>query len=463
MKKILYNKPKYYCTISSQQNFPWKEHKLWSETEVSNFKLELKGLEWNVMWPNREGETFCISAVFSAVKKYSAPGGLKITYPSTASCRTLIFLEDSGCGFAFMASPDSLGRVTEFLINSKHRTSFTLNIKGNKSSWYFIPFKNFEELEDKIKILQESSFWTKLPAGKTDAKWQVQVGLIGPDGSTSIPESRGFDVLSDISKLLQSYMGDNNILHIFGYSMGHDTGYPDYTPSTLLGGKTGLEKAISCIHKNGQKAVFYLNGRIAQIENVESDSLYDSSLRDDRGIPLTEIYHGRNFYVMNPSSIQWQERLFLETMRLKELGADGVQLDQLGGRAALVPPGGIWGEGYINLIKRIHKENLSVWIQGLSDIYPADWFELTYRDINVLEDGTIRGGTPLGKPDKTVFKLSVPDQILLVPFSKLESNDDLKSENIIIDLNKGRGELFLYGPDYMPQLESMMLKAVSNF
>ncbi len=265
-------------------------------------------------------------------------------------------------------------------------------------------------------------------------------------------------------------LGENNILHVFGYSFAHDMGYPDYAPSLHLGGRDGLKRAIKIIHQNSQKAVFYMNGRIAQKENVEKDGLHNSVLTDDNGLPFTEVYNTRNFYVMNPSSEEWQTRLFYEAMKLKELGADGIQLDQLGGRAAPVPAGEIWGEGYIKLIDNLHKEGLTVWIQGLSDIYPADWFELTYRDTNILEDGAIRGGTPLGKPDKRVFQISVPDQVLLIPLSKIKTklenekahNNKSKNNNIIIDLDLGREELFLYNPSYMTQLEKLMHKAVFN-
>lgn len=324
-------------------------------------------------------------------------------------------------------------------------------------------------MEEKVKNLQTTVPWPGLSAVQTDSKWQVQVGLIGPDGKTEVHKNKGFDVLIDISELMQRELEGNNILHVFGYSSGHDMNYPDYTPSSQLGGNSRLKEAVKRIHQNNQKVIFYINGRIAQKENVEKDGLYSSILTDKNNLPITEIYHSRVFYVMNPSSEEWQDRLLSEAIKLKKLDADGVQLDQLGGRTAPVPAGEIWGKGYLNLINNLHKEELTVWIQGLSDIYPADWFELTYRDTNVLEDGTIRGGTPLGKPDKRVFQISVPDQVLLIPLSKIETktenNKTHKNEsknNIIIDLDLGREELFLYNPSYMTQLEKLMHKAVLN-
>jgi hypothetical protein len=402
---------------------------------------------------------FFASDVFDTVRQYNVPGGLTISYPATASCRTLIFMEEAGKGFAFLAPPDDKGRVTEFRINAEDFKHVSINIKGRSCTWYTLAFYTIEELEDKVRDLQASVPWAKLPVKKTNSRWQVQVGLIGPDGKTEVPEDRGFDVFSDISELMLSELGENNILHIFGYSAGHDTAYPDYTPSQRLGGRAGLEKAIKKVHQNSQKVVFYMNGRIAQEENVKNDSLYYSVLKNDRGVPVIEVYHDRNFYVMNPSSKEWQDRLLSEAMRLKEFGADGIQLDQLGGRAASLPAGEIWGEGYINLINNLHKEGLTVWIQGLSDIYPADWFELSYRDTSILEDGSIRGGTPLGKTDKRVFQISVPNQVLLIPLSKPDTDRDFKNNKIIIDLDIGMEELFLYNPSYMMQLEMLMHKA----
>ena len=476
MKKILYNHSDYYCTLTSKLDFTEKNSKHWSEIKFpktqsrSNFTLGMKGEMWKILWPNREGEIFSASHVVDKIKKYNVPDGLTISYPSTASCRTLIFMEETGNGFAFLAPPDKNGRVTEFRINAEDCRNVFINIKGENSTWYTLFFETIDELEEKVRDLQISVPWTGLSAVKTNSRWQIQIGLIGPDGKNEVPENKGFDVLIDISELMLSELGENNILHVFGYSMGHDMSYPDYTPSMQLGGRFSLEKAIKIIHQNNQKVVFYMNGRIAQKENVEKDGLYNSILTDDNKLPFTEIYHTRNFYVMNPSSKEWQARLFLEAMKLKELGADGIQLDQLGGRAAPVPPGEIWGEGYIKLIDNLHKEGLTVWIQGLSDIYPADWFELTYRDTNILEDGTIRGGTPLGKPDKRVFQISVPGQVLLIPLSTIETklenekahNNKSKNNNIIIDLDLGREELFLYTPSYMTQLEKLIHKVVLN-
>jgi hypothetical protein len=469
VKKILYRQPGYQCTVISKHEFIERKSEIATEIEYTgsypahDFSLEMSGGNWRITWPNREGETFFASHIIEAIRRHNAAHGLTISYPATASCRTLIFTEETGRGFAFAAPPDTEGRVTEFCVNAADEKSASISIKGKSRSWFCLFFDDMKMLENKMAKLRESSAWVRLPMSTTDSSWQVQVGLIGPDGNTHVPDERGFSVLTDISNLMRKILGPNNVLHIFGYSHGHDTEYPDYAPSAILGGRSNLKRAIEGIHDNGQKAVFYMNGRIAQKGTVEKDGLYNAVLKDDVGTAFTEIYHDRTFYVMNPAVDEWQDRLFSEALALKELGADGIQLDQLGGRAAPVDPGERWGEGYIKLIDRIHHADLTVWMQGLSDIYPADWFELTSREINVLDDGTIRGGTPLGEPDKRLFLLSVPGQILLIPFSRLESREVIDDANTIIDLDHNPGDLFLYSLLYMKQLEAVMQKAMSLF
>jgi hypothetical protein len=468
VNKVLYNNLDYYCTVSSKGKFIEKNSEYGIEishseyNNLSDLTIELKSDKWKILWPNREGEIFEASQVIKTIQKYHMPNGLTISYPATASCRTLIFMEEDGRGLAFLAPPDAEGRVTEFRVYAEDHRHVFIQIKGKSSIWNSILFDNINDLENKIIKLKETSIWKSLPLVTNNSEYQVQVGLIGPNGKFEIPEDRGFDVLVDISELMQKKLGKGNILHVFGYASGHDTGYPDYSPSVPLGGRKALTKTIEKIHKNGQKAVFYMNGRIAQKEKVEKKSLKNSVLHDYKGDAFLEYYEGRSFYVMDPSSREWQDRLFSEAMILKELGADGIQLDQLGGRAALVKPGEIWGDGYIQLIDRIHQEGLTVWIQGLSDIYPADWFELTFRNTDILEDGTIRGGTPFGKPDRRLFQLTVPNQVLLIPLSKLESSKALQNRNTIIDLDVKKGELFLYSPSSMVQLEKLIQRVVLN-
>lgn len=465
MDKTLYDNKDYICIFTSENRFSIHEHKNWSRLDpldndgVICFNLILSGADWRILWPNREGELFPISQVQNVIEKYKTPKGLTISYPATASCRTIIFMEETNRGIAVLAPPDKEGRVTEFRLKSTGTNYCSLTITGNRCVWYALRFESLFELQSRLSDLKDSVLWDGLPGRNTHALWQVQTGLIGTDGHTSVPSGKGFDVLSDISDLMDRLLGSGNILHVFGYAGGHDIGYPDYTPSPVLGGDERLQSAVGKIHRNNQKVVFYLNGRVAQKELIDDTNLYDSVIITESGSPVVEVYQEREFYVMNPSSEQWRERIINEALHLKSLGADGVQLDQLGGRAAVVPPGEIWGKGYIDLIETLHSQGLLVWIQGVSDIYPADWFELTYRDVSILEDGTIRGGAPLGSADKRLYELSVPNQVLLVPLSRIGKQWS-ENKRIIIDLDKKGGELFLYNSRYLKQLEEIITTAV---
>lgn len=467
MKETLYDTKDYNCIFTSENSFSIHEHKNWSRLDpldtdsVICFNLVLSGTDWRILWPNREGELFPISQVQNVIEKFKISEGLTISYPATASCRTIIFMEETNRGITVLAPPDREGRVTEFRLNSTGTNCCSLTITGNRCVWYALRFESLFELQSRLSNLKDSVLWPGLPRKNTHASWQVQIGLIGTDGHTSVPFKKGFDILSDISDLMNRLLGSGNILHVFGYAGGHDIGYPDYTPSPVLGGDERLQRAVEEIHRNNQKVVFYLNGRIAQKKKIDDTNLYDSVIITESGSPVVEVYQEREFYVMDPSLEQWRERIINEALHLKSLGADGVQLDQLGGRAAVVPPGEIWGKGYINLIETLHSQGLLVWIQGVSDIYPADWFELTYREVSILKDGTIRGGTPLGKADKRLYELSVPDQVLLIPLSRI-NDQRIESKRIIVDLDRKGGELFLYNSLYLKQLEEIITKAVSK-
>jgi hypothetical protein len=159
---------------------------------------------------------------------------------------------------------------------------------------------------------------------------------------------------------------------------------------------------------------------------------------------------------MDPNSDLWINTLVGQARKLKELGIDGVQLDQIGGRIALADAGESWGAGYIRLIESIQEMGLKVWIQGLSDIYPADWFEVTYREAEVLEDGTIRGGNPVGQFAMELFLLSVPGQTILVPSSQLSFVPWDLIMNWIVDVEKDPGVLFLYDDAYLSNLERLL-------
>ncbi len=434
-----------------------------------------------VVWPNREGEIFEVSGAIESLKRYGfVKRGVYINYPATAFSKNLILMDDKG-GVIVGSLPDKMGRVTEFRLRL---TSYPMN-KGTDrlevvisaplasrnsvdsergSSWLILPYRGgWESCREKIEEMYGNLYRTysgRVSSTETDDvvyRYMLQVGLIDQRGKTNVDPGEGFEILKKIARVMKENLGEHNILHVFGYGKGHDVAYPDYSPASILGGREALVRAIEGIHEYGQVVSLYMNGRIADGGLVEVDKkLYSSVLRDSNGNPVTEIYSGRKFYVMNPSSGYWIDRLVKEASALKDMGADIVQLDQLGGRKSPLPPGSEWGKGYLSLIDRIHELGLKVWIQGLSDIYGADWFEATYREVSILDDGTLRGGMPFGRAFLKFFRMVVPDGRVLIPLSKLDLVESEERKYYTIDLQDKPGDTFFYGPDYFERFFSMV-------
>ncbi|NOY09883.1 MAG: hypothetical protein GXP33_13700 [Spirochaetes bacterium] len=434
-----------------------------------------------IIWPNREGEFFYVRDVGDVLTKYpNTQKGFILRYPSTASCRTIIIGNmESGCVIA--APPDYSGRVTNLKLSTEGNRSVVLNIQSPEETWYIAEYSvknsggnSYDAMLDTCCTVLETvrglSNWRELPTRAVDVDFQLQVGLINEQEKTAVPPEKGFMILADIASSMRRELGQGNILHVFGYGRGHDNGYPDYTPSSMLGGWESLFTAIDAVHGEGQKIVLYMNARIAESSVVAGDrELQKAVLLDGRGKPCTEYYHNREFFVMNPCSDTWVKRLTDEAERLRQTGADGVQLDQIGGRAALTGPAGEWGAGYIKLIKNLKNLGLLVWIQGLSDIYPADWYEATFRYPSVSPDGTIRGGTPLGYGEVRLFLMTVRGRTILIPLSKPEYLKGINgggnrvqgclSASYIIDLDNKPAGTFYYNEIYMKKFIDLSRQA----
>jgi hypothetical protein len=414
-----------------------------------------------LIWPNREGERMALSSLDASLAALSPKRkSLSINYPSIASCRTLILESAQGDGLLIAAAPDPGARVTRFTLKSVDCTVPVLEILAPESLWAVCPFDGgIPGCRSALERIRGALPWPDVRHRAVPARFQVQVGLIDPQGNAAVPEDAGFMVLADIARVMGRMIGTGNVLHVFGYARGHDRGYPDYRPSARLGGERLLGSALESVHQQGQQAVFYLNPRIAEPEYL-SESLLSSILTDSRGQPYREEYHGREFVVMNPGSEPWIEHILDQAQALAALGADGVQLDQVAGRNALAEPGEPWGGGYLRMIECIQALDLRVWIEGLSDLYPADWFEMTDRDPAVSKDGSIHSGHPLGNSAPELFALSVPKACCLIPFVNLQNiQKDLKI-NMIIDINKPKGGLFLYDADYLTTLASCLNRAI---
>lgn len=438
-----------------------KPAQIWNKKGISVFEAERFQLHIDraacLIWPNREGERIALPSLGQKLTTLpQARLGVTIKYPSIASCRTVILESEEGGGFLIVCPPDHDGKVTGFTLKSGDPCLAILEICAPDSTWAIAPFKGgLEGCRQAMERVKKLLPWPIIQRQSVTARFQVQVGLIDSDRFSSVPTDQGFLVLAEIARHMRKSIGEGNILHVFGYAHGHDRGYPDYSPSRRLGGEKLLQRAIQGVHEHKQSAVFYLNPRIAQYDRLP-ESLYSAILRDREGDPYGESYHGRRFVVMDPCSEAWINHILVQAVSLAAIGADGVQLDQIAGRNALAEPGAEWGAGYLQMIDRIHALGLHVWIEGLSDLYPADWFEMTDREPAISEDGTIHSGHPFGESAVELFHLTVPDAPLLVPFVNLQKIPKSLKMKIITDINRPKGELFLYDADYICTLDAIL-------
>ncbi|MDC7126759.1 MAG: hypothetical protein PQJ46_14405 [Spirochaetales bacterium] len=445
------------CSLKSQKGHIFKHDDIkhiYICPEV--FELIIEGAV-KILWPNREGESFYIKDVFPLLQsKNLVNEGLSIGWPATSMCQGIMFFSEykseAPSSFLFHAIDDCGGRYREIRLLADDCNKLRIRFSGKQCRWEFVERSRSVAFDcAKNKKLAEQSF-------------MFQVGFKDSEG-TSIPDTN-FGILPDLAKRFSQIVGKNtssekpSIIHLFGYGAGHDVGYPDYTPADDLGGSDGLCKAADEIHEKRFLLSCYLNARLVQVELIEKfPELMSSRCVTADGTYVIERYGNHEFFVMNPCSAIWEEYLFEQAIMLKSCGADAVQLDQVAGRAPAVSVGEEWGRGYKALINRLHAEGLKVWIQGVSDYYPADWFEMTYRELSILPGGVLRGGTPFGKTDLCLLKALMPDdekdRCFIVPLKKAPLIKD-SGLSIIVDLLTMDGSPPFYGKDYLDKLSSLI-------
>lgn len=407
--------------------------------------LTIRG-EGNITWPNREGEIFSLSEAHERLLKIGrADSGISLCWPATASVQAVGMIDDESI-HTFLANPEPRGKVRFLELASDKPGLVRFKFRGASVTWRMLSIPLSDSDQNRDCFVPELSLY--------------QIGLIGPDGECEVPIDRGFRILDDAARALIVANGvpvPGDVIHIFGYAEGHDRGYPDYTPSEKLGGAAALKSAIGELGELGFETSLYLNARLAELTRLtDYPGLKDAVLTDTGGRPLFEVYRGRDFAVMNPSSPQWISHLLNEARRLKELGAAWVQLDQIAGRAAPVNPGVSWGMGYKRLIEGIHRMGMKVWIQGVSNYYPVDAFEATWRPVTVLDDGTLRGGWPMGSPDTTLIESTGFSGRLIVPEIKREALERSGLTRIYDRCAEDDG-LPLWGASWLNNLDKMQL------
>ncbi|MDA3956372.1 DUF6259 domain-containing protein, partial [Oceanispirochaeta sp.] len=387
-------------------NTPGLKLTLTESPEQGKIELLVRGKGYCI-WPNREGEGFPIDGVYPVLQRENClESGLTLSWPATAGTLAVALFPLRGSGLLFQIQTSEKGFHSELTLHSNSQDSLNFRFAAQparREQWT-------------TASLPERWLSSSLKGLKFLPK-QFQVGLIGPDGRCGLPEKEGFRSLETLGKSILKDFPEETIppvLHIFGYGAGHDRAYPDYSPSERLGGPSLLKETAAQLKMMGFRLSFYMNARLMETDQLSRyPRLRDGICLEERGKERVEEYGLRRFYVMDPQFPPWRDELLKQAQRLQSLGADLIQLDQVAGRAAAVPPGEIWGLGYNTLIESLHRAGLEVWIQGVSDYYQADCFEMTWRDLKILPGGILRGGNPFGLTDLTLIKaLSFKGQLL---------------------------------------------------
>ncbi len=427
------------------------------EAEISNPETP-----W-FFWPNHEGERASLAEVHDKLESLeNRTRGISVIYPVSAACRTLIVGDDKG-GVILSAMPDEKGRISQISIKSRSSERVEFTVKTGRSTWILTQYQGSrEDALVWISRILEKAKWPGLEKSEDPGRFLLQLGMIGPDYDCMVPVERGFMIMEEVASLMRKIIGSGNWLHIFGYSHGHDILYPDYRPSVFLGGSECLKEAIKAVHRKGQKVSFYLNLRLADQSLVDNDfSLQNAVFLDSLGKRVQEKAHDRNFFVMNPDSEEWQNRIVQEAKHLVDLGADALELNFRGENALMVPLGEQWGAGIRKMISRIQDLGVKVWYRGGTDIYPADWLELSQEELRIEEDGHIFSGCVLGEFDPRLYLTMVPGRSFLLPLSR--NIPALEGEPVMRDLENIMGGLFIYDEEYMERIEMILKRAAAEF
>jgi hypothetical protein len=427
---------------------------------VSIIEINLNSFD-QLFWPNREGELIKTSNILKVLDDNKLSKA-SICYPATASMNLFILYNEKLCESLFIYSKsDKEGKLSLFSLLNKENNPY-LKIESSNIEFKLLTFKGNRVEETIEKFVKANLYKTILPKRDNKGRYQVQVGMFSPYGETNVPLDKGFNVLDTISSLMKEYINNDNILHLFAYHGSHDSKYPNYFPSEILGGSEKLKNSIAKIHENKQRCSLYMNARLFDSSLLdEYKYLEDSIVRDVNKKYVVETYYDRDFFVMNPESEDWRNLLVERASYLKTLGCDIIQLDQVAGRAAIGPIGTKWGSGYRDLIKSIQSLDLEVWIQGINEIYQANRFELCFRYPNILEDGTIRGGHPFGSSYPLVPRL-LENQNFIIPLASKTLIENIDRDLITIDLENKAGQLSLYSESYIKNLINNLKMSVVN-
>lgn len=284
---------------------------------------------------------------------------------------------------------------------------------------------------------------------------------LAPEGVTSV-------AIESLRKAL-AFFGKGTGIHWYQWHKHKfDTNYPDYLPA-----KEGFADMVKEVRSLGGFVTPYINGRLWDPAN-ETYSKYDgaaASCRREDGTLYTEVYGSKVVNTVScPSSPIWRERIYeVCTGILRDTGADGVYIDQIG--AAIGEPcyagnhphpkgaGGWWPQAY--------REMLSFMRSGIFNRNQAITTEENAECYIDLFDMMLVVNTPHDRWTKMVplFPLIYSDRCVYSGFTYISAIGDGVLNYMTMKSLLWGAQLGWVGPRKIMEhpCEAMMLKNLSAF
>lgn len=237
--------------------------------------------------------------------------------------------------------------------------------------------------------------------------------------------TRDYSDLPEMCKEAINKLGIN-LLYPWGWNRGGiDTDFPHY----IAWDEDALRDAIRKIHEEGGRIILPIGTRIVNIRTKEYSeygrkwavkTMHNVELREhwEHGIGICPSYYqyGEDFVVICPSIKGWHEELKKYALKIiTDYGADGVELDQVGGCFLCFDsdhphenPALAYGPGYVEMFKTIREavkqanDEAVLLEEGLVDAYTqyvdihyqvpienAEVFRYTFPEVVIFAKPTI--------------------------------------------------------------------------
>jgi Domain of unknown function (DUF6259) len=208
--------------------------------------------------------------------------------------------------------------------------------------------------------------------------------VLAPEWIRSVPGVQGAFHIQQNKHIVRSYetlidiyqanrqRGINLPLFVFAwFTSGHDSDYPEYEASPVLGGREALRKTIEAIKAEGGRVILYTQGRLIdkKTEYYKKTGL-QVCLKNEDGVEYIDeysfneggtVYPGKVFALACPSTEQWYETLRQQIDLVMDLGASGILFDQIAGDPPFLcfdpnhphPKPDLAFDGKVRLLKRL--------------------------------------------------------------------------------------------------------------